>query len=586
VKLERKWAVTFAVMPVDNSLLDAAQTSLISASASGYPATSAALRAVSVSVASDDKGLTLTIPDAAMPENTGLVTATITRIGLDFTSPLTVTLSSNSARLALPASVVLPANVVSTAVPVSAVDNSLVDGSTNVVLKAAAAGHVSGSDTLTVTDDDAAVQTWVVDSATDENDGNLTAGNLSLREAIAAANLFAGKGRITFSTAVGSPFATAAPAKIVMSLEEFLIKGNVSIEGPAQGVTIDGGNLSRVLNVDDGSATATPRGVYISKLFLTRGLAITVGGCVRNHEALKLVDTSITASRTSSYNAFGCGLENGGSARLEQCTVSGNNSTNERAQGAGIFNSGSLILTNSTLAGNQGGFSTQGGGLQNTGLAVLTHVTVAENFIDYSGSGSGISNSGTLVLTNSIVSNNTGITTGELAGNFTSYGVNLVRNLQPGIVPTAPGSILTADPLFVGLGSHGGLSQTMRLALGSPAINAGDDAIVAAAGLANVQRGLPRLSGSAVNLGSVEIQVGSLTYASWSTTQLPAGTSAGNQAFNADFDRDGLANGLEFYFGSDPCLATPSALNFTRDTAAGVMRVSYPHLVSTRASAV
>jgi hypothetical protein len=371
-----------------------------------------------------------------------------------------------------------------------------------------------------------------------------------------------------------------------MSLGEFLIKGNVSIEGPAQGVILDGGNLSRVLNVDDGSATATPRGVYISKLFLTRGLETTVSGCVRNREALKLVDTSITASRTSSYNAFGCGLENGGSARLEQCTVSGNNSTNERAQGAGIFNSGSLILTNSTLAGNQGGFATQGGGLQNTGLAVLTHVTVAENFIDYSGSGSGISNNGTLVLANSIVSNNTNITTGELAGNFTSYGVNLVRNLQPGIVPTGPGSILTADTLFVGLGSHGGLSQTMRLAVTSPAINAGDDAIVAAAGLANDQRGLPRLSGSAVDLGSVEIQVGSLTYASWSTTQFPAGTSAGNQAFNADFDRDGLANGLEFYFGSDPSLATPSALNFTRDTAAGVMRVSYPHLTASSLTSV
>src|SRR5207244_2459322 len=91
-----------------------------------------------------------------------------------------------------------------------------------------------------------------------------------------------------------------------------------------------------------------------------------------------------------------------------------------------------------------------------------------------------------------------------------------------------PGAPL--DPKLGPLGNNGGPTWTMALLPGSPAIDAGDDALLSAPfNLATDQRGLPRKSGAHVDIGAFEFQAAS--------TPLQIGTPAklGNGGFQFGF---------------------------------------------------
>jgi hypothetical protein len=82
------------------------------------------------------------------------------------------------------------------------------------------------------------------------------------------------------------------------------------------------------------------------------------------------------------------------------------------------------------------------------------------------------------------------------------------------------GAVLTSAPLLAPLGNYGGPTETMPPLRGSPAINAGSDAI--AAGITTDQRGYARVSGAHVDIGSVEVQIATtspeLADAYWSSS--------------------------------------------------------------------
>ena len=59
------------------------------------------------------------------------------------------------------------------------------------------------------------------------------------------------------------------------------------------------------------------------------------------------------------------------------------------------------------------------------------------------------------------------------------------------------------DPLLAPLGNYGGPTQTMALLPGSPAIDAGNNALIPA-GITTDQRGLPRIVNSSVDIGAFE----------------------------------------------------------------------------------
>jgi hypothetical protein len=141
--------------------------------------------------------------------------------------------------------------------------------------------------------------------------------------------------------------------------------------------------------------------------------------------------------------------------------------------GGGIWNGcGTVTILNSTISGNTA--THFGGGIQSdSGSALtLTHATVTLN--SAGSSFGGVSHSAATVG-NSIIAGNTAPAVPEIAGGFVAVGANLT----------------SGDPHLGSLQNHGGPTFTHMPLAGSPALDAGDNAVAAGAGLTNDQRGAP-----------------------------------------------------------------------------------------------
>jgi hypothetical protein len=262
--------------------------------------------------------------------------------------------------------------------------------------------------------------TIVVTTLPDEGNGTPDPGagtGTSLREAIAFADKNPGADTITFAVSgTVSLGGTQLPA----------VSDDLTIAGPAGGLTVDAHAASRILQVNDRTTVA------VSGLTLVNG-------------------------RDSS----GGGIENrGGTLSLAKCALAGNSAL----EGGGIRNQGRLSLTNCTLAGNSA--TNHGGGIENFGWLSLTNCTLSAN--SASTGGGIVVSGGTLSLNNSIVANSPH--GGDIVGSY-SGGHNLI-----GAVALGP------------LADYGGPTQTMALPAGSPAIGAADSALAPATDQRGVPR--------------------------------------------------------------------------------------------------
>lgn len=106
-------------------------------------------------------------------------------------------------------------------------------------------------------------------------------------------------------------------------------------------------------------------------------------------------------------------------------------------------------------------------------------------------------------MVNSIIANNSAPSGPDCAGPFTSPGPNLVGTISGcALVGTAP---ITGDAHLGPLADNGGPTLTHALLFPSPAVNAGDNAICAAAPVSGIdQRGVVRPVGATCDLGAVE----------------------------------------------------------------------------------
>lgn len=205
-------------------------------------------------------------------------------------------------------------------------------------------------------------------------------------------------------------------------------------------------------------------------------------------------------------------------ALVSACTSQGGSS------GAG--NAGALYLqglrlevTNSTISRNR---AFHGGGVWiHGGLATLANVTVAEN-VAYGTNGGGLWLSGSPagVLQNCTIANNRATGQDVVAGAIFGAGLTLQNTLvsgntamwSPGCDVThgdaggnlqwpggalCTGAVAVADPLLGTLGDHGGPTETMLPAAGSPARARGEGCPVVD------QRGLPRAA--PCTAGAVEV---------------------------------------------------------------------------------
>ena len=140
-------STTFAIQAVDDALLDGKQTATITVSAAGYVGDSADIDVT------DFETVTVTINPAAISENGGTATGTVSRSNTNISASLVVTLSSSdTSEASVPSLIVIPANQASTTFTVTAVDDTLLDDTQTVTISATATGYVDTSAVIEVTD--------------------------------------------------------------------------------------------------------------------------------------------------------------------------------------------------------------------------------------------------------------------------------------------------------------------------------------------------------------------------------------------------------------------------------------------------
>ncbi len=232
--------------------------------------------------------------------------------------------------------------------------------------------------------------------------------------------------------------------------------------------------------------------------------AASSGGVGTDHYGTTTMTDCTVSGNAASGNAGGVGTDNS-STTMTDCTVSGNSSVS----GGGLYtdNNGAATLTNCTVSGNAA--RDNGGGLYNTsgGMTTLTDDTVSANSAGISGGG--LDNlDGTVTIGNTILAKNTAATSGpDALGTVDSLGTNLVGETDGSsgwVASDLTGtSAQPLNPLLAPLGNYGGPTQTMALLPGSPAIDAGNNALIPV-GVTTDQRGLPRIVNGVVDIGASE----------------------------------------------------------------------------------
>ena len=351
----------------------------------------------------------------------------------------------------------------------------------------------------------------VVDTVTDEADGSVTDGDVSLRDALA----FIGEGgTITFASGPGEAFENDATIRLVQALGPLTLTSDLTIDGSTAGgtVTITGDSDNsgtrnaadtQVFSITGGTAT-------LQNLDIAHGFSTDAGGAVYagDNTTLNLTDSIVRDSYAAN---FGGGIfSRGDNLNVTASTISGNAGD----FGGGIYNSNSYLnVSDSTISGNQA--ETDGGGIQsNTALAgaigIISNSTIANNMADVSGGG--IQNfDGLLQIRNSTITGNTAnqgggvasvgdiftqteIVSSLIAGNTNNddvrvapnYGTVSFTSLGNNVIGGGDASVLAAfnqtgdqtgitNPMVGPLQNNGGPTETVALLQGSPAINAGSN---------------------------------------------------------------------------------------------------------------
>ncbi|MDG3008412.1 choice-of-anchor Q domain-containing protein [Paludisphaera mucosa] len=366
--------------------------------------------------------------------------------------------------------------------------------------------------TLTALEDRKLLSTFTVTNTLDDgSDG-------SLRWAIGQANANSGPDTIDFSNLFDTP-QTIPLGGTELSLAD--TTGATRIDGPAPGVTIDGGWMSGVFRIEPSAAAS------LSNLRITGGMNIGGAG-VLNAGTLTMTDCTISGNQSTFWG--GAGLSNAGTATLMGCTISDNSAYAFIYGGGGVYNNfgSTLSLTNCTVSGNSVTGRRQGTG---TGLYSLY--------------------GGTLSLTNCTVSGNAD--SGVVIRGSTTTAVNTIiagngydsTDLVGPLTPASTNNLIAVDARLAPLGDYGGPTRTMPLLPGSPAIDAG----TTAGAPATDQRGVARVGG--VDVGAFESRGFTIV-----------ATSGGGQTSGGAF--------------AAPLVATVAANDPTEPVAGGLVTFSSP----------
>jgi hypothetical protein len=310
------------------------------------------------------------------------------------------------------------------------------------------------------------------------------------------------------------------------------------------------------LNVTNSTFTAN------SDFFGGNGGGIFNGG----PGAVNVNNSTFTANRANS----GAGIAAGGTAVVTGCTFSANTAIGRggehngdsgfEGRGGAILNGGTADISNSTFAGNSatGGNGFNGAGATGRGGAVFhggaslsfANCTVFGNSASGgtgtttgSGVGGGVETvSGNATIKSSLIALNSASSGPDVRGSFTSAGFNLIgkRDDSTGVTATTDLTGTIAAPLDPkldpnGLQNNGGLTETVALLPGSPAIDKGSSSGLSV-NLTTDQRGtgFPRVfddsiianaaGGDGTDIGAFELQSGQPTKLANISTRLAVQT--------------------------------------------------------------
>lgn len=371
---------------------------------------------------------------------------------------------------------------------------------------------------------------FVVDQPGDNGSGSGRAGDI--RYALNQANQQTGNSVIVFAPNLYGQTIdlTSGPLQIRK------LSGNLAILGPgAKGLTISGSGHSQVFQV------APISHATIEGLTIIGGVG-PQGAGIMNTGQLDLV--GLTISGNHAVGMGGGGVANGpyGHLTIDRTTVSGNLST--LGNGGGIANSGTLTIDASTISGNTA-FAASGGGIASTGTLTISESTIADNQAPQQSAGGifndGISSTAALTLNDDTISANTALVSGGGLMNTAPFGTVSMNNTIvdgnlaqqdartndiidsgdfSGVLMTGSHDLIGAgdlgslssplvglDPMLGPLANNGGPTETMALKPASPAVNAGDPALLPAGNI-NDQRGLPyqRVVNGQLDIGAYQAQ--------------------------------------------------------------------------------
>ena len=313
-----------------------------------------------------------------------------------------------------------------------------------------------------------------------------------------------------------------------VSLSSSTVSGNSS-GGNGGGISTNSGNVSLSSStVSDNSSVGVSYGggggistnsgnVSLSSSMVSGNSSGGDGGGISTSNG----DVSLSSSTVSDNSSVGGNYGGGGiytdrgDVSLLNSTVSGNSATS-RGGGIYIYEVAGLSLVNSTVSGNSS--VDNGGGIHIDGDVSLLNSTVSGNSSGAIGGGGVVFlEYNSVTINNSIIAGNTAsgtapdvlavddvannlIVRNSLIGNATGSGITAA---------TGAGNILNQAALLGSLADNGGPTLTHRLLPGSPAIDAGNNALAVDRGgnaLTNDQRGEARIAFGTVDIGAYELQ--------------------------------------------------------------------------------
>jgi hypothetical protein len=329
----------------------------------------------------------------------------------------------------------------------------------------------------------------VVTTLDDENDGDLSLGDISLREAIQLANP---GDTITFDSSLSG-------GTITLSLGELLIDKSLNIDASgANNLTIDANQQSRVFNIDDGQDHIT-QNINLNGLNITGGGNVTNGGGIYNQEYLGISNTTLN-DNVSDDRGGAIANQGTGTLAITNTTITNNSATT----GGGIDNSdsGVLSLYNSTITNNFGGGVFNGSdNFASVGSSIIAHNTSSD--VIFTTVTPGTNTDDDVIGTQAFISggnNLIGVVDGFGASGFDSFSAAGFVGAGD-IVGTASNPL---DPQLGELQDNGGATLTQELLAGSPAIDAGSNINE----LTTDQRGagFNRTVGNSTDIGAYEVQ--------------------------------------------------------------------------------